>query len=473
MEKLIDNVTSFYATGIPPQAKVFKVSSGQYKSRLILIYPRDANTIVFCWADPPYQIWSDPVDIVADSSDYPFSGFIDSEGNIYLIYTVLNTLDLAFLKLSFSLGEWTAGSVYMVCNHEDNYYPSILKDGIDRLWVSWSWYDSATGRYSVHVKSSTDDGETWGSGPADTGTALTSGSTSCFSQLMFLSPYIICFYSDDGTKLAYRRIELSAAVWDSEEILYSGSEINDNFHAASSKDNRVGIVFPGSSSLFYREFDGESWSGIYTVDTISPITPTVRFFQRTPFVFYGKNLGEEQDQLLFSYLKDDQFTDPLPLVSGAKPFGKVFCYDDSASEKFYERTQEASDSTPADLFHPTSNSLLKDTEDCLFLGMDSKFNFSRIILSTPGVGGEISWFYWDGETWHNFVPESGSYHLDSQTESVLLWKDLLSCPSDWQQNTIEGIKKFWVKLKVDTSFTTAPVGTQITAVPQCKYLNVT
>jgi hypothetical protein len=472
MEKLIDNVTSYYATGVLPQTKIFKVSSGQYKNRAVLFYPKDANNIVYCWADPPYQSWSDPVNVISDSADHPFSGFMDSHGNLYLVYTVSETLNLVFLKLSFSLGEWNAGSVYTVCDQGDNYYPTIMKDGIDRLWISWSWYDPDTGRYSVHVKSSTDDGEIWGTGPADPGTALTSGSTSCFSQIEFLSPYIICFYSDAGTKLAYRKIEISAAVWDPEEILYTGSEINANFQAASSKDNRVGIVFPGSSSLFYREFDGASWSGIYTVDTVSPITPSLRFFQRIPFVFYGKNIGEEQNQLFFSYLKDDQFLDPLPLVPGARPFDKVLCYDDSATEKFYERTQEASDTTPADVFHPTSNSLIKDAEDCLFLGMNSKFSFLRITLSASGVGGEVGWFYWDGETWCEFVPESGEFNLDSQTKSVFLWKDLFSCPPDWQQNEIQGIKKFWIKIKASTPFTTAPVGTQITAVPQCRYLNV-
>lgn len=472
MEKLIDNVTSYYATGIPTQTKVFKVSSGQYKSRVAVIYAKDPNTIVYRWSDPPYQSWSDPVDIVSDSADYPFSGHMDSEGNLYIVYTLLSTLDLRFVKLSFSLGEWSSGSVYTVCNQGDNYYPSILKDEIDRLWISWSFYDSGTGRYAVHVKSSTDEGQNWGSGPTDPGTVLTSGSASCFSQLKFLSPYIFCFYSDDGIKLAYRKIELSAAIWDSEQVLYSGSQIDDNFHVDRSEDNRLGIVFPGTSSLFYREFDGESWTGIYTVDTISPITPVLKFFQRTPFAFYGRNLGQGQNQLLFSYMRDNQFLDPLPLTKGAKAFDRVFCYDDSASEKFHERTQEASDATPSDVFHPTSNSLLKDVADCLFLGIDSKFSFLRVILSTPGNGGEVSWFYWDGDDWRGFVPESGAYHLDSQTESVLLWKDLSSCPSDWQQHEIQEVRKFWIRVKVGTAFTVAPVGTQITAVPECKYLNV-
>jgi len=40
MEKLIDNVTSYYATGMPTQTKVFKVSSGQYKGRVAVIYAK-------------------------------------------------------------------------------------------------------------------------------------------------------------------------------------------------------------------------------------------------------------------------------------------------------------------------------------------------------------------------------------------------------------------------------------------------
>ena len=340
-----------------------------------------------------------------------------------------------------------------------------------RHW-SYSWsHKTRTAR--IFYRFSKDEGQTWGSGPADPGTALTSGSTSCFSQLKFLPPCIFCFYSDGDTKLAYRRIEISAAVWDSEQVLFSGSEINDNFHADSSEDNRLGIVFAGTSSLLYREFDGESWSGIYTVDTIPPVTPTLRFSQRTPFVFYGGNLGDQQDQLFFSYIRDGQFLNPLPLVEGAKALDKVFCYDDSASEKFHERTQEASDPTPADLFHPTSASLISDAGDCLFLGMDFKFNFLRIILSTSGTGGDVNWSFWDGEDWQVFVPESGAYHMDSQTKSVLMWNDLLSCPAAWQQHELQGIRKFWIRIKVNAGFTTAPVGTQITAVPECKYLNVT
>ncbi len=90
MQKLIDTVSSYYGSGIQTQNKLFKVPSGQYKGRAILIYPLYANTLVYRWADPPYISWSGPVNIVTNSADFPASGFMDSSGNLYLAYTGTN-----------------------------------------------------------------------------------------------------------------------------------------------------------------------------------------------------------------------------------------------------------------------------------------------------------------------------------------------------------------------------------------------
>src|SRR3989304_7932638 len=102
MQKLIDTVNSYYATGIQPQAKIFNVPSGQYLDRVIAIYPQTPNQLVYVWADPPYENWSDPVEIVTNSADYPCSPYMDSNGNIYLVYTQQTTLALLELKMTFS-----------------------------------------------------------------------------------------------------------------------------------------------------------------------------------------------------------------------------------------------------------------------------------------------------------------------------------------------------------------------------------
>jgi hypothetical protein len=107
MQKLIDTVNSYYASGIQSQAKIFKVPSGQYLDRVIAIYPKTPNQLVYVWADPPYESWSDPVEIVADSADYPCSAYMDSNGSIYLVYTQQATLTLLELKMTFSQGSWS------------------------------------------------------------------------------------------------------------------------------------------------------------------------------------------------------------------------------------------------------------------------------------------------------------------------------------------------------------------------------
>jgi hypothetical protein len=472
MQRLIDTVSAYYGNGIQTQNKLFIIPSGQYKGRAILIYPLDASTIVYKWADPPYINWSSSVTIVANSADFPCSGFMDSTGNLYLAYTVQTSLALAMVKLSFTNGSWLIGAVRNVCTVGSNYYPSILKDPINRLWVSWSYYDSVTDRYSVHIKSSTDDGITWGTGETDPGEALTSGCASCYSQLIFQSPYIRCFYSDDGNALSYRSFELYGGVWSSAVLVYSGSDIQDDFQVSLSTDNKLGVVFPGVASILYREYDGVSWSGAITVDTTLPISPAIKFSGNTPYVFFGNNIGANQNQLFYSYKSGTSFITPAPLINGSMVLDKIFCYDHSATNKYYDRTSEARDTTPADTYHPTSNSLIRDIDDALYLGMEEKFNQVRIILSQAGIGGQVIWEYWNGSEWKGFIPYSGADHLDSANKLVILWQDLSSVPSEWQQCGVNNSTGFWIRARVTTTYTTAPIGTQITAVPENKYLIV-
>nr|NIM98483.1 hypothetical protein [candidate division Zixibacteria bacterium] len=202
----------------------------------------------------------------------------------------------------------------------------------------------------------------------------------------------------------------------------------------------------------------------------APESPTIRFLETVPYVFFASNIGSGQNQVFYSYKDGSAFASRAVFEWGQKPFDIVFCYDDSASPEYSDRTTQASDSTPADVLHPTSGALVKDVNDSLYLGMDVKFNLARVMLATAGIGGEVKWQYWDGENWADFTPQSGSYHLDSGEKTVILWQDLNSVPVNWQRCSVNGVSEFWVRILVTVSFGTAPVGTQITAVPEAKYL---
>jgi hypothetical protein len=45
-------------------------------------------------------------------------------------------------------------------------------------------------------------------------------------------------------------------------------------------------------------------------------------------------------------------------------------------------------------------------------------------------------------------------------------------PEDWQETVVNGAVRYWVRIKVDTGFSTAPIGTQITAISELAALSV-
>jgi hypothetical protein len=144
-------------------------------------------------------------------------------------------------------------------------------------------------------------------------------------------------------------------------------------------------------------------------------------------------------------------------------FDKVFVYDDSASTEYEDKTGEASSEASGDIFHSESSAIIGGAEDCLYLGKQSGFYCAAIILSTPGTGGAVAWEYFDGENWTQFLPDSGAYHFDSSDKLVYLWQDTGSIPSDWQVTKVNNYSAYWIRIRVTSAFSTAPVGTQVTA----------
>ena len=472
MQKLIDTVSAQFGSGLSSQKKVFQISSGQFAGRVIVIYPQTANTLVFRWADFPYQGWSAAQTIASNSADYPASAFMDENSNVYVAFTVQTTLALNCVKLSFANGVWTVGSVSTIINLEQNYYPSLTKDSTGRLFCSWTYFNTADSRYYMRVKTSVNDGGTWGTGPSDPGTALNSGAAnSAYSTLIFVPTYVYCFYTQAGTSLEYRRFEIGGSSWETAAILYSGTNLDYNFSSAISPDRRIGIAFKADSSLSYKEFDGNQWSGLFTVDNTAPVSLNLQFQKNAAYILFCKSIGTDQNQLYYSLKTGSVFSTPAVLNSGSTTFDKVFCFDQSATDQFSDKTIEASNSTSADVFHPTSNGLVKDLNDALYLGMDARFNLASLVLSTLGITGEVAWQYWNGTTWTSFTPYSGAFQLTSSPKNVILWQDPDSVPSDWQQNLVNSVAKFWVKLLVTIAYTTAPVGSQITAVGKNNYLS--
>ena len=473
MQKLIDTSTAFYGCGNSPTRKLFTVTTGAYAGRQIVVYAASPSTIKFSYADPPYTSWSTPQTIATNAADYPVSAVMDAAGNVYIVFSAQTTLDLLFRKLTFAAGVWTVGSEVTIYNGKDNFFPTILIDVFDQLWVCWTCYDSASGYYTLRCKQSVTEGTLWGAGPSDAGEALTAGSSGCYHQLVYLQPYVYCIYTDAGTKLAYRRIPEGGTSFDNETTLYTGSSLTDGFSVDMSEAGALVVVaFNASCKLWYLEYDTDSWSGLHELATGPATSPLLVFNGATPYVLYGMSVGAGQTELMYRCKSGVGFAAAVSVCPELSRFKYVLLYDANGSPEFRDLGTAAGNSTAADVYHPTSNKLIQSVGDAIYLGSDGIFAACEMILSTAGdTSGAVTWAYFDGSNWTAFTPQSGGYNLDQLSKKVRLWNDSASAPSNWQKSTVANLSAYWIRITATAAYTTAPIGTQITPLANINYLN--
>lgn len=435
--------------------------SGPYVGRLAMLMATSESVIKISYSDYPYNIWSTPETMISDSADYPFDAAVSPSGDIYVAYTLGSNYNLVMRKLTLSQGGWHAGSLCPVYNGAECYFPSILIEAPGKLWISFSRLSES--QSCVNVKSSVDDGVTWVSGPDDPGWPISSAGDSAYSRVIIFGSFLYAIYTLGGIKLALRRKHLSSDTWNSEQEIAAGSGFDHDFDVAVSEYNRLGVIFD-DGQLKFREYDGSGWTGIVTIDENGGFFLQVRYFDNNPYLVYLSSAGNNQNRLLFSRRVAGSFTVPAVLDNRKNTFALVLCYY-AGSGTYEDLTQAAADDVNGDVLHPVSSAMVAGVGDALYLGMDDKYNYVKLILSTAGAGGAVEWQYFNGQDWISFVPSGGSYTFNSLDKELLLWNDYVSIAGDWQKRNVAGHYHFWIRALVTSDFNTPPVGKQLTAIP--------
>ena len=459
MRTYLSNSSALYKAGISPGFKVFKILSGQYTGRILILMQTSSSEIKKTWADYPYTDWSTPEVIINDCADYTFDAVMQSSGDVIIAYTLGANDDLVARKLTFASGDWSAGSLNTVYNGDDNYFPSLVRENTGKLWISWSRLSG--GLYTINAKSS-DDGITWGSGAGDAGTTLTSGAAQAFSKCIIMGSYLYCLYVLGETKLSYRRKYQDSSSWDSELDIAVGSGFDHNFNAAISDDNRFGVVY-NSSGIRYREFNGDVWSGIETVDADGGTFPQIKYFANNPYLTYLSEYGSSQNKIYYSRRLSGSFSTPALLDPRRAELDSVVCYENS-SGTYEDLSTASSNNSTGDVFHTGSSAMLSTIDDVVYFGHNCRFNYLKIILSSAGAAGAVLWQYYNGADWVSFTPSGGAFNFDSLDTELLLWNDYGTIPGDWQACSVNGSNCYWIRAIVSSAFSSGPVGTQITAI---------
>jgi hypothetical protein len=458
MQKQIADTSATYGLGSPMQAKLFTVASGSYAGRRVALMQTSPGEIKLAWSDAPSVGWSSLTTIASDAADSCFDARMASNGDIHLVYGEQSTNYLVTRKLTFTSGTWTIGSKVTVYNGAQCYDPSVAIESSGRLWVSYSRFVSPT-RW-IYVKSSEDNGATWGSGSADAGVLLSGGSMFAWSRVVMDNNAVHVVYHDQDTALSLRSLPLAGGSWSSQYNVATGSGFS-SFDAGVGGDGRLGVAWC-RDQLYYREFDGSNWGAITTLATHPVISPQVLFERNIPAVVYLDDIGGDMKCARFCDRRTGSFGSAQVLDGRSAPFDSVLLYN-AAAAVYQEVTSQAASSTVGDVYHASSGSLLKDAGDTLYLGMDERFRLARFILSTVGTGGSVRISYWNGVNWEAFTPANGNVSFGTSAGDVLLWRDYESVPDDWQKCLVNSRRRYWLRIEVVSAYSTGPIADQIGA----------
>jgi hypothetical protein len=464
MQKKITDTTAAYPLGESFQAKLFRVSSGTYLGRRAAVIQTSPTEIKLAWSDAPSAGWSSLTTVASDAADQSIAVVMTATGDIHVVYSEETTNNLVTKKLTFSGGVWSVGSKVTIYNGGPSYDPSLAVELDGKLWVSFSRLIVPS--RTIWVKSSTDDGATWGSGSTDAGDQIFGTSMFAWSQCLVDDYAVHVIFTDQDTALSIRSLPLSGGSWSTQYNIATGIFFSQHFHAAVGGDNRLGVVYY-RDDLYYREYDGSNWGAVVVLETELTQCPQLLFDGSVPVVVYLKSVGSGLQVSMYTDRRTGIFSTPEVLDLRIAHLDAVVLYD-ASSDGYEDLTTEAASTTEADVYHSSSGCVVKDGGDILYLGMDARFRFARLALSTPGVGGTVLVSYWDGANWQAFTPANGSTDMGSGSVDLLLWVDFDSMPDDWQKTTVNAQTRYWVKLEVASGFTTGPVATQISAGSETK-----
>ena len=144
-------------------------------------------------------------------------------------------------------------------------------------------------------------------------------------------------------------------------------------------------------------------------------------------------------------------------MTSNREFDSVQVFDDSAST-YTDKTDPAQDVE-------NSFTFLADDADILYLGDAAKgsvrgsgFQGRAVFrLATKAVlgTGDIIFEYWNGSAWATLTVTDGTSKMTA--DGILDWDP----PANWAQYDVNGVTKYWIRLRCDGALTTNPVALSV------------
>lgn len=162
--------------------------------------------------------------------------------------------------------------------------------------------------------------------------------------------------------------------------------------------------------------------------------------------------------LSMTFRRDEDVVGWSRHIMGGELYGsmtKVLHYDDSA-ETYTEETTDANSATDADWTVFPSSEAVDD-----FVAIGHTEPFGKLVVDyangTAGIGGAVTWEYWDGSAWtevSGLSDGTSGFTATAADDKAVTW----TIPTDWSARVLDaGRPLYYVRARVTTVYSTNPV----------------
>jgi hypothetical protein len=319
---IVATSTSARATGLSINRHIVRTSNGT----LVLFY-QSGGGIQYKTSTDDGVTWSDPV-TVTPGTRAEFAVWIDTADNIYIVYYHNGTnAYIFFRKLTYSGGSWSIGAERVVeSGGIQRRYPSLVREDTGRIWVTYRYRRGFFTSYSIRVKYSDDEGQTWS---ASTQLATTNRYGS--STLIIYGGFPAVFFEVNDNSLQWRT--WNGSDWSPAATIVSGDDYDDyNWGSLTvTSDNRIHLVYSkyGGGYIRHTAYDGSSWSAPLSLSSDKGDRyPNLTTDGTNLWAIWSQYVGSNQYKLVYKKYDGTAWdTNPTVLTpSSERPFDQAWTY---------------------------------------------------------------------------------------------------------------------------------------------------
>jgi hypothetical protein len=465
---------SGYATSFENQRKILRASSGT----LALIYQKGSpisstGGLWLALSRDGGVTWSDDLKIAAVSGVYA-DAHLGPGDDILLVFSTNSdgagsSNDVKFVKLRYEAGpdRWTVerSAVVYDAGATTGAFNAVLGGDGEYVFVAYRFFDGLN--YGIAIRYSADNGRSWLESLAPDDAGPDADETALFTKLENRL-VLINYHQNHQLRWRWRYDADPPNVWSPSLLIREVKSFPSKsaYSAVTDAADRIHLVF-SEKGVKYLRFDGTAWGTTpSTVGSSSGSYPTLASNGTDLWALWQDAIGSNQFRIVARRFRGDtQSWDEVTMQvtdASEQKAARLFAFS-GADGTFTDLTSQGGNTTKGDMKHAVTGTLLRGLDDAVYFGATVPFEYLRVQLYVKGYLGQVEWEYWNGAAWVAFVPAGGPYHFTAN-DSVLLWADPASVPSDWATRSVNGSAAlYYVRARVLVSFVTAPVGTQITS----------